>query len=233
MALAFVKSAKGTSSSSTVSWGFGSATTSGNLIVGVIAADDYNATPTTGWTQSSEMEQQGYHGAYLWWRISTGETSPQAYTIGSATVSAWILMEFSGNDATPYDTSQGLIVNSTDETYTTDNITPTSGNRLLVAMVGGSLAGDLSAYVCGGWTNSFTTVDHTNTGNTGATNDIIGAAYRIVAADGSTAYSTTGDFDTGSAAIVQSRSALIISFKESASSQSNAPRAMQHFRRRR
>jgi hypothetical protein len=43
MALAFVKSASGTSGSSTVAWAFGSATTAGNLIVGMIVADDYNA----------------------------------------------------------------------------------------------------------------------------------------------------------------------------------------------
>jgi hypothetical protein len=162
------------------------------------------------------MEQQGFHGAYLWWRISTGETSPQAYTIGSATVSAWMLAEFSGNDATPYDVSQGLITNTTDYIYATDSITPTSGNRALVAMFGGSKSDDLSAYGIQSWTNSFTAIDTINTGSAGATNDIVGLAYRLVTANGSTAYTTDIQYGPTSGEVVQSRGSLIISFKEGA-----------------
>jgi hypothetical protein len=131
MAIALVKSAKGTSSVATTTAAFGSATTSGNLIVLAFSSDDYNGTPDTGWTQSSEMEQQTFHGGYVWWRISTGQTSFQ-YTIGSATVSSWVLMEFSGCDSAPYDTSQGVCVAAGGGTYTTDPITPSTGNRLQV-----------------------------------------------------------------------------------------------------
>jgi hypothetical protein len=112
MALAFVKSAKGTSALATTSPAFATATTSGNLVVLGFASDDYNGTVSTGWTQSSEMEQQTFHGGYLWWCISTGQTTMPNYVIGSATSSSWVLAEFSGNDATPYDTSEGQFAQS-------------------------------------------------------------------------------------------------------------------------
>jgi hypothetical protein len=213
MAIAFVKSAKGSAATSSVAWGFGSATTSGNLIVGAIAADDYNGTPTTGWTQSAEMEQQAFHGGYIWWRISTGETNPQAYTIGSATNSAWILAEFSGIDATPYDTSQGVFTNTSGGTYSTDVITPTTGERLLVAMLGASDDQNMSTFTVGSWTNSFTGIDSSGSGGGAGTNDLLGLAYRLVTGDGVTTFSTAGTYSDSGA---QSRSALIIAFKAAA-----------------
>jgi hypothetical protein len=180
------------------------------LIVGVIASDDYNGTPDSGWTQSAEMEQQFFHGAYLWWRISTGETNPTAYTIGSATNSAWQLLEFSGIDATPYDTSQGKGANDTGA-YTTDTITPSTGQRLLVAMGGlSSGANDLSGYTAT-WSDSFTVVDHVGNA-TGSTKDWASTAYRVVTGDGTTGFTTTIT-PSGSG---DSRTVLIISFKEAA-----------------
>jgi hypothetical protein len=214
MPAAFVKSAKGTSTSSSVAWAFGSATTSGNLIVGIFASDDYNGTPDSGWTQSAEMEQQAWHGSYIWWRISTGETTPQAYTIGSATNSAWVLLEFSGVDATPYDTSQGVIANTySEDSLTMDPVTPTTGGRLLVAAITGSHTADISATSISGWTNSFTGVDSIGSGGTG-TNDCAGAAYRLVTGDGSTTYATAATYGAGNG--MGSRGALIISFIEAA-----------------
>jgi hypothetical protein len=224
MAAAFVKSAKGSSTSATVSWAFGSATTSGNLIVGVIAADDYTGSPDSGWTLSSEMNQEGYHGAYLWWRISTGETSPQSYSLNGAANSAWMLMEFSGIDATPYDTSQGLITNTGDFSYATDSLTPTSGNRLIVATHGASHSGSLDGQTVDTWTNSFTHIDSIGTTLNPIAN-LIGCCYRVVAANGSTAYSTAGTYSY----INESRSALIIAFKEGAGGGSIVPRAMAQY----
>ena len=137
MAIALVKSAKGTASTATVNPAFASATTAGNLVVLCFSGDDYNGTPDSGWTQSTGMEQQTYHGGYLWWRISTGETS-FTYTIGSATTSAWVLLEFSGVDSSPYDVSVGQFAQSSSGSYTTGNLTPTAGDRVLVAAFGGS-----------------------------------------------------------------------------------------------
>jgi hypothetical protein len=211
MALALVQSAKGTAATATVNPSFSVAPTSGNLIVLAFTSDDYNGTPNTGWTQSTGMEQQTFHGGYVWWRISTGANPPGSYTIGSATNSAWVMAEFSGNDAVPYDTSQGQFVQSNGNSYTTPAITPSTGQRLLVAMIGGANPSDMSG-VYSAWLNSFTAIDSNGT-NAGGTNDCCGIAYRVVTGDGSTTFSSGATFahaDQGS------RSGLIISFKEAA-----------------
>src|SRR4029077_3049492 len=111
MAIALVKSAKGLSALATTAPSFGSATTSGNLIVLAFTSDAYNTTPDAGWTESTGMEQSANHGGYIWWRISAGETSFQ-YTIGGAFNTAWVLQEFSGAAASPYDISAGQFSNS-------------------------------------------------------------------------------------------------------------------------
>ena len=119
-------------------------------------------------------------------------------------------MEFSGIDATPYDTSQGVFTNTSGGTYTTDPITPSVGERLLVAMLGASDDQNMSTFTVSGWTNSFTGVDSSGSGGGTGTNDLVGAAYRVVTGDGSTTFSTTGTYSDSGA---QSRSALIISFE--------------------
>lgn len=210
MAIALVKSAKSTSALATVSVGFASPTTAGNIIVLAFASDDYNGTPPSGWNESSEMEQQGFHGAYLWWRISAGETNFTAYTIGSATNSSWLLAEFSGVSASPYDTSQGVIQNTgSSDTLPTDPITPAAGNVVLVALLGGSGAGSQTTNGVSGWTNSFSSIDTIGSGGAGS-NTVIGVGYRLVTGDGVTTFSTAGVY----AASSQSRSALIIALKE-------------------
>jgi hypothetical protein len=147
MAIALVKSAKGTSTSATVSPAFSTAPANGNLIVLAFAADDYNGTPNTGWTQSTGMEQQTFHGSYIWWRISDGSNPPGSYTIGSATNSAWVLAEFSGVDATPFDISNGTFTqtNTGPTTQATPSIVPTTGNRVLCAAVNASNTASMTA----------------------------------------------------------------------------------------
>jgi hypothetical protein len=71
------------------------------------ASDDYNGSPDTGWTESTGMEQQTFHGGYKWWRVAVDATNSFTYTIGSATESAWVIEEWSGLSATPYDISAG------------------------------------------------------------------------------------------------------------------------------
>lgn len=211
MAIALVKSAKGSSALATTTASFASATTAGNLIVLGFAADDYNGTPGAGWTQSTGMEQQTFHGGYIWWRISTGETNFQ-YVIGSATNSSWVIAEFSGVDASPYDVSNGQFVQSGGASaYTTPSITPSTGNRLLVAFMGASNNSNLSAQSWGTWVNSFTAIDSIGSGGSG-TNDLAGLAYRLVTGNGSTGYSGGAT----ASQTTQSRSGLIISFKEAA-----------------
>lgn len=214
MAIALVQSAKGTSAVATNNPAFSVAPASGNLVVLAFTSDDYNGTPDTGWTQSANMEIQGFHGGYIWWQISNGSNPPGSYTIGSATNSAWVMMEFSGCAATPYDTSVSQFTNTSAINYTTPNITPSTGNRVLVAMIGGSLAGSMALLVITTWLNSFNAIDSSGSGGAG-TNDLCGTAYRLVTGDGSTTFSTGGTYG-GTGGTPQSRSGLLISFNEAA-----------------
>ena len=212
MAIALVQSKTGLGTAATTTTAFDTAPTSGNLVVLAFSADDYNASPDSGWTQSAEMEQQTFLGGYIWWRISDGGNS-LPYTIGSATHSSWVLQEFSGVDATPYDISEGQFAQSSATSYTTANITPTTGDRVLVAAMGGS-SGALAlngAYTS--WLNSFTAIANIGKSSTPAT--CCGTAYRLVTGDGSTAFSSGATFPT----TVQARTGLIIAFKAGASVQ--------------
>jgi hypothetical protein len=208
MTIALVQHASGQGSAATTNPAFSVASTVGNLVVLGFAADDYNGTPNAGWTQSTGMEQQTFHGGYIWWRISAGETS-FAYTIGSATDSAWVLAEFSGVAASPYDASNGTLTQSSGNTQATPTITPTAGDRLLVA--GGGISNNGGAFVPSSWTNSFTIID-SFAATTGTTKDGEGLAYRLLTADGVTGFTTTATF-SGSG---QSRTGLIIAFKAAA-----------------
>jgi type VI protein secretion system component VasK len=132
-------------------------------------SDDYNGTPNTGWTQSTGMEQQTFHGGYIWWQVSTG-AQPPSYTIGSASGSSWVLEEWSGLTSTPYDISNGAFTQTTvltSGTQATPTITPTSGDRLLLAMMGASNPNDMTA-ATGSFNNSFS-VGGTSGNNIGAT----------------------------------------------------------------
>lgn len=209
MVATLVQSAEGTSTSATVTASFSSTPTNGNVIILAFAADDYNGTPNTGWTQSTGMEQQTFHGGYIWWKVASGGSNSFQYTIGSATNSSWVLLEVSGLDAAPYDISAGQCTNSSAGSYTTPSITPTAGDRLLLAAIGSSNnSGDMSADLTG-WTNSFTHIRSSGPVSASGTRDSIGVASRDVTANGSTGYSTGASFPFTK----QSHSAMIIAFK--------------------
>jgi hypothetical protein len=118
-------------------------------------------------------------------------------------------MEFSGVLATPYDISEGILTNSTDNNYATDPITPTAGSRLIVTSIGTS--GDGTQGQSTTFTNSFISV-RTAVSAVGATRDAVTTAYRLVTADGATSYSTATNWDPAGGP-AQSRSALAIAFK--------------------
>jgi hypothetical protein len=193
--------------------------TAGNLIVLTYAADDYNGSPNAGWTQSTGMEQQTFHGGYLWWFIATsnGQTIP-SYTVGSAVRSHYNIAEYEGPfDAAPYDVSQGQFQQASTITYTTPAITPTSGSRLLIAGLNFQQStADIAAP--GTWQNGFTQV--TSSVLNGANPRLaVGQARLVVTANGSTAYSSGATM--GTSQVAGSESGLIIAFKAGASSGSN------------
>lgn len=207
-----VKATKGTSTLATVTASLGSASTVGNLLVLRVAADDYAASPPSGWNQSTGMKQETYHGGYFWWKISAGETSVN-YTIGSATNSAWTLEEYTGPfDASPYDISNGTLAVSSASSAATPSVTPSAGDRLGLATWGSSnSSGDMSADLTG-ITNSFTLSQSSGPVSATGTRDNISGAYIDITANGSTAYSTTASFPFTK----QSHSAMLIFFKKAA-----------------
>lgn len=204
----------GTGTTATTSPTLPGATTAGNLIVLNFAADDYNGTVSSGWTESSECEQQFFHGGYLWWAKATAGMTIPNYVVGSAVRSAWICVEYEGPfDASPYDGSQGRGANngSTNST-TTDALTPTAGDRLLVAHLAISHATtDLAAL--GSFTNSFTQA-RGQLSNGGNPRISITQNKLVVTANGSTSYSTGATLVSGSSG--QSGTGISIAFKKGA-----------------
>jgi hypothetical protein len=212
--IALVKSAEGVSTSATTNPSFGSATTAGNLIVLAFAADDVTPGVGSGWNQSTGMNQVTFHQGTLWWRISAGETS-YSYTINSANQSSWVLMEFSGVDANPYDISDGQAIIQDNSSYTTPAIAPYAGQALVVAALMGTMTGtaDISTTDVTGWTNGFTNVRGSGPSGTTGTRHFVGTSYKLVTGDGSTTQSTGGDFID----VMKAETGLIISFKKGAS----------------
>lgn len=209
MAITLVQSKTGTSSGGTVNPTFDSAPASGNLIVLAFIANNDGGSVDSGWTESSNMRILDWVRGFLWWRISNGSNPPGSYTFTAGVKSTWMLMEFSGLTGTPYDVSLSQGDHVGGNTWTTPSLTPTAGDRLIVAVVGGQAEHDESGFSVSSWTNSFTAIG--SVGSTEASEaHIMGAAYRTLTADGSTSYSTgattVGNFQ-------DSQCSLIISFK--------------------
>lgn len=209
MTIALIQANNGDGTTATVAPSFSAPTTAGSLVVLALAGDDY-ASPSGDWQEPPNAAQETFHGAYLWWQITPGgETTLDSYTIGSIGTSAWVVAEFAGLDPLPVDGSAGQAVASSGDSYATPSVTPTAGERLLLALFGGSAgasAADMSLPYTS-WTNSFAEVD---TGFHNAANKLcVGLGYRIVAADGLTSYSAGVNFpDT-----VQSRSGILVAFE--------------------
>lgn len=202
----------GTGTTASVTPTLGVATVANNLLILTVAADDYNAAPPAFWIERTGGRQHTFHGGYLWDHLCTGGDTIAAYSIGSAVRSAWTLVEYEGPfDTSRYDISAGQNTTASSQTYTTPNITPTAGDRLLVAGLqwqnGGS---DLIALT--GFTNSFTQAAAVlyNGANPRLS---LAQTKRVVTANGSTAYGTGGTTTPNN---FNSASAIIAAFKKGA-----------------
>lgn len=192
--------------------------TAGNLILVVVGADAYASTPPTGFTESTGCKLQTNLGHYVWWKVAVGGETSVSYTIGSVATSVWEIFEISGLTASPYDISNGTFLASGASTFTTPSITPTAGERLIVASMGGSTSAanftGLSA-----WLNSFTEQNDTMNTKASGTRDIIGMATLSATADGLTGYSSGATYSPNATA----RTGIIIAFKVLAAGPSIAP----------
>lgn len=210
MALVQSKSAAQNTGLATVAATWDTAMTAGNVGIIIVGADDYAASPPVGWTQSTGCKQETFLGHYLWWKVATGGETSVNYTIGSASPSCWITAEISGLDPSPYDISNGAFLQTSATTYTTPAITPTSGDRYVIASMGGSSGG--GSMTLSTWLNSFTERQDVSTTLGSGTRDLVGYADNSATYNGSTAVSSGATY-SGTA---QSRTGIIIAFKVAA-----------------
>lgn len=206
MALVQSKSGAQNTGLATVSATWDTAATASNLLILIVGADDYAASPPTGWTESIGCKQHTYLGHYLWWKVAAGGETSVNYTIGSAASSCWVTAEISGLISTPYDISAGQLDQSRATTYTTPSITPSAGDRYVIASIGGADSG--GSITINTWLNSFTARQDIGTTLGSGTRDVVGYADRAATYNGSTAVSSGATYSTA----VQARTGIIIAF---------------------
>lgn len=209
-----------------------SAATANNQVLVVVGGDDYAATPPTGFTEHTGCRQETFLGHYAWRKTAAGGETNINYTLGSAAPSCWIIMELSGIDsASPYDISAGQLDQSSATNYDTPLLTPSAGDRFLIATIGGSLNSAFSTGM-GAWTNSFVEQGDVFTTLASGTRDSIGVATLAATASGATAYTANATWD--GAVSPQARTAIIIALKVAGAAPaatSSPPRSMNRFRR--
>lgn len=216
MAISIAQSNSGTTGSSapsSVNVTLPGSSAAGNTLVLAVSADAYFASPPTGWTLNANSKNETFLGQYIFTKVAAGGESSWSISTGSSVPMAWVVMEVAGAAASAFDIAAAQFVQSSGNSYTTPNLTPSAGQRLLVAAIGGSLSSTTLQSVAG-WTNSFTELADQWTSMASGTNDSLGVATRIVTADGSTAYSTGATWDGGVSP--QARAAIILSLKANA-----------------
>jgi hypothetical protein len=186
-----VSTNSGNSTSATPTATFSPAATAGNLLLIGVAADDYNTTPPTGFTELTECGQDvgsPFHGHYVWQKKAVGGEAGIGYSIGSAVISVWTTVELNsttGFEAVAGNLCEGQFDNSGATTYTTANITPTAGEWYLIASISSNNGGGTTGTL-GTWLNSFVELVEVSAASGAA--ETQGFAGLRVTANGSTAY---------------------------------------------
>lgn len=201
----------------------------GDLLILTVGADAYRTTGGAGRPESSGYQlvtggaQETFLGHYVWFKAAAGGETSVQYTLGSAAPSCWHFERWTGLDPTaPHDISNGTFIQASSTSMTTPSITPSAGERLLIAVVGFALNNAFTSV--DSWLNSFTEVGEANTTLGSGTRDMIGAASRTVTADGVTSYSS-GATATASGT-PQARTGIIASFKVAAAGGSSFTRTV-------
>lgn len=167
-----------------------------STIVLFVAGNTLVPTPA-GWTlRESQVNEMGH---YLFTR--SGGTNSWSITTNSG-MGTWYISEIANST---YDVSASANDMVGSMSYTTPTLTPTAGNRLLLASIGSNHGTDIRTV--DNWTDSFTEVaDVCYT--VSADYPMQGVAMRTVVADGSTGYQTSADYSLG----VTIRTAIITAF---------------------
>lgn len=182
----------------------------GNLLIVEAAAGSVVGAGNrpSGYTQSTGMGQVTNLAHYLWWKVATGGEDDAPFTLDASATCTWVMKEYSGLDSSPYDTSDGNTGAGTG-THTTPAITPTAGDRLLVASIGG--INSVNVDTLGSWTNSFTEREDDATTLAAGASLNIGSADRSITANGTDTFSTTATYEGVNDP--DANTGLIISFK--------------------
>jgi hypothetical protein len=195
-----VQQASGTWSGTSVTPTLPGASSASNLVVLIIAGNTTVTTPGSWNLRTSQVNQMGH---YLYDRAGFSLTSVAVTTASGQ--GTWWIAEISGG---VYDTSTSANSTSGSGTYVTPSLTPASGTRILIASLGST---STVARTISGWTNSF--VEQADVCQASADFPMQGVAVLdSVAANGSTAYSTTATYSLTS----PGRSAIIASYATSA-----------------
>lgn len=138
----------------------------GQVLVLVMAGDAYRTTAgtgrpeSTGWTYVDGYE--GNLGFYVWYKVSTGETSVQ-YTISPASKSAYSVVALDQMAASPLgvETQSHTVVSASNTNTPIPTITPAAGDRWLVLAAGGATGNNTTGPYT--WTTYAKVADRYNT----------------------------------------------------------------------
>ncbi|HYH74778.1 MAG TPA: PKD domain-containing protein [Candidatus Saccharimonadales bacterium] len=184
--------------------------TAGNTLVLAVASDAYITAPPPGWTLNANSSNMTYFGQYVYTKVATGGELSWTITPNSSASLAWVVLEIAGAATPAFDLAAAQYTQTFGSTYTTPTLTPTAGERLLLAVFAASLNGT-SLRGVSGWTNAFSDTTDSWTKKTSGTNDMLGIGAQVVIADGTTGYNTGIIWDN--AASPQARGAILLSLK--------------------
>jgi hypothetical protein len=176
--------------------------TSGNLLVLTANSDATVSTPS-GWTAGPSVIDG--NGAYIFYKVSAGTESTVTVTPGSSANTSMTVAEYSGNAASPFDTSNtSTIAGSSGNTTTSVSVTTTQSGDLIVAaaLIHSAIGANPTSPT---WTNSFVNQVSASSGVTSPSCDSF-VAELIAGAAGS--YSTSASWTNNA----NDRQELVIAF---------------------
>lgn len=196
MAIAFVQKARGQTNGASTTATFGSATTSGNLLVAIAYTNGVQTgLSVTGWTQAVRTNYSGTASSIgIWYKVADG-TETTVTSTGS-TICRLHIAEYSGTDAVPLDQVNSGTLNAT-TTVNTGTINTTVADEIIIV----GAANTASSTGTRSWSNSFTVLYDDATGPRLLSGEL------IVAATG--AYNSTATLNT----TTSNSGAVIASFK--------------------
>jgi hypothetical protein len=174
------------------------ASSAANGILIIVAGNTTVTTPTNWTLRTSQVNTMGH---YAFTRDGVALTS--VAMTSAAGQGTWYIAEIAGG---VYQTSTSQNANTNSTTYSTLTMTPTAGTRELFASIGSTVTGG-AARTVSGWTNSF--VEQADLCQATVDGPMQGvASLDNVAANGSTAYTTTATYSAQSTG----RSAIAVSY---------------------